>query len=178
MPSDATCGWPCVSSRAHHPAHYSAHGHMQRRTCARLPMSTCATLHTHTAPLSHALGLTHLCAHAHMHMHTARQTASHTDGISQERHTKTRACTHMHIQILTHSCLHTHMNTHEHTQLPTYTHTHSHLQRSYIHTRPHTDAYIHKYTHEHTQTHKEHARAHKYTNFHHTQALIHTGFRV
>jgi len=46
-------------------------------TCARLPMSTCATSHTHTAPLSHALGLAHLCAHAHMHMHTARQTASH-----------------------------------------------------------------------------------------------------
>jgi hypothetical protein len=36
MPSDAPGGWPClhppcVFSREHHHAHYSAHGHMQRR---------------------------------------------------------------------------------------------------------------------------------------------------
>jgi hypothetical protein len=68
------------------------------RTCARLPMSTCATSHTHTAPLSHALGLAHLCAHAHMHMNTHSQTdgITHRYGIPQERHTQTHTCTHMH----------------------------------------------------------------------------------
>ena len=38
--------------------------------------------------LSHALGLTHLCAHAHAHSQTDGIT--HTDGISHERHTKTQ----------------------------------------------------------------------------------------
>ena len=66
-----------VSPRAHTIPHTTAHTGTcsGAHTCARLPMSTCATSHTHTAPLS---ATTHLCAHAHMHMHTARQTASHT----------------------------------------------------------------------------------------------------
>jgi hypothetical protein len=93
-------------------------------TCARLPMSTCATSHTHTAPLSHALGLTH-CAHAHMH--------THTDGTSQERHTQT----HTHA----HTC--THMHTRTQPQLPTYTHTQMNTHRhAKEHARAHT--HIHK----------------------------------
>ena len=78
-------------------------------TCARLPMSTCATSHTHTAPLSHALGLTHLSAHAHKHMHTARQTASQT---RTGYHMKD---THRHTHMIIHSCLHTHIHTRTHT---------------------------------------------------------------
>ncbi len=70
-----------VSPRAHTIVHTTAHTGTcsGAHTRARLPMCTCATSHTHTAPLTHALGLTHLYAHAHMHMHTARHTASHTD---------------------------------------------------------------------------------------------------
>ncbi len=67
MPSDATGGWPClhppcVSSRAHHPAHYLAHGHMQRRAYMRALADVCIRniaypQTAHTATLSHALGL-------------------------------------------------------------------------------------------------------------------------
>ena len=157
MPSDATCGLPClhpacVSSRAHHRTHYSAHGHMQRRaymrafaTCARLPMSeaTCATSHTHTAPLSHALGLTHLCAHAHAHAHSQTDRFTHTDGISHERHTQTHTCTHMH--------------TRTHTQLPTYTYTHDTQKNMSAHTHVHKRlcACV-----THTCTHMQHTYLH------------------
>ena len=82
-------------------------------TCARLPMSTCATSHSHTAPLSHNT-LVRTCAHAHAHSQTDRFT--HTDGISQERHTQTHTCTHVRTHVLTHSCLHTHIHTCNHTE--------------------------------------------------------------
>ena len=114
MPSDATGGWPClhppcVSLRAHHPAHYSAHGHMQRRAYMR----ALAHVYMRNVAYAHSTSLTRhtcaTCAHAHAHSQTDRFT--HTDGISQERHTQTHTCTHMH--------------TRTHTQLPTYTHTHT-----------------------------------------------------
>ena len=84
------------------------------RTCARFPMSTCTTSHTHTAPLSHDT-LVRTCAHAHAHSQTDHFT--HADGISQKRHT------HAHT-----------WNKRTHTQLPTYTHTHMNTHR---HTKEH-----------------------------------------
>jgi hypothetical protein len=64
-----------------------------------------------------------------MHMHTARQTASHTHTgyLRKDTHTHTHkhTCTH-----ILYSCLHTHMNTHTHTK---------------AHGRPHT--YTHRTTH-------------------------------
>ena len=107
---------PTVSPRAHTIPHTTAYTGTcsGAHTCARLPMSTCTTSHTHTAPLSRALGLTHLCAHAHMHMHTARQTASHTQTGYHIKQTNTHTahtCTHACTQVRTHSWLHTHIHT-------------------------------------------------------------------
>ena len=117
-----------VSPRAHTIPHSTAHTGTcsGAHTCARLPMSTCATSHTHTAPLAHALGLTHLCTHAHMHMHTRLPTYTHTH-MNTHRHTKEHARTNTHTQtflcmcdihmhthatpVLTHGCLHTHIHT-------------------------------------------------------------------
>ena len=118
MPSDATGGWPClhlpcVSSRAHHPALYSAHGHMQRRAymraLAHVYMRNVAYAHSTSLTRSRSDTLVRTRAHAHAHSQTDGIT--HTDGIPQERHTQTHTCTHMH--------------TRTHTQLPTYTHTHT-----------------------------------------------------
>ena len=93
MPSDATGGWPClhppcVSSRAHHRAHYSAQGHLQQRAYMR----ALADVYIRNIAYAHSTSLTrsrsaHLCARAHMHMHTARQTASHRHtGYPRHRH--------------------------------------------------------------------------------------------
>ncbi len=113
-----TAGSACirlVSPRAHTILHTTAHTGTcsGAHTCTRLPMSTCATSHTHTRT-------SHLCAHAHTHMHTARQTASHTETGYPRAHT---------------------CNTRTHTHLPTYTHTHEDTQthkrtcaRSHIYT--------------------------------------------
>jgi len=38
---------PCVSSRAHHPAHYIAHGHMQRRAYMRALADVYSASHSH-----------------------------------------------------------------------------------------------------------------------------------
>jgi hypothetical protein len=84
------CGWPCLQ--------YS-----------RLTMYTSATSHTLTAPLSHALSLTHMCAH----VHAQARVRANTDGISHERHKHTQTHTHENTKLPT--CAHTHMNTHEHT---------------------------------------------------------------
>ena len=114
MPSDATGGWPClhppcVSSRAHHPAHYSAHGHMQRRAymraLAHVYMRNVAYAHSTSLTRSRSGTLVRTRAHAHAHSQTDGIT--HTDGIPQERHTQTHTCTH----VRTHSCLHTHIHT-------------------------------------------------------------------
>jgi hypothetical protein len=140
MPSDATGGWPCpclhppcVSSRAHHFAHYSAHGHMQRRAymraLAHVYMRKVAYAHSTSHTRSRSDTLVRTCAHAHAHSQTDRFTR--TDGISQERHTQTHTCTHMH--------------TRTHTQLPTYKHTHMNTHR---HTNDH--ALIQAYTQSHT----------------------------
>ena len=132
-----------VSPRAHTIPHSTAHTGTcsGAHTCARLPMSTCATSHTHTAPLSHDT-LVRTCAHAHAHSQTDRFT--HTDGISQERHTQTHTCTHMH--------------TRTHTQLPTYTRTHMNTHRytkEHAHTHTYTQTFIcmcdtHMHTHKRT----------------------------
>jgi hypothetical protein len=59
MPSDATGSWPClhlpcVSSHAHHPVHYIAHGHMQRRAYMRaLPH-----VYMHNVAYAHSTSLT------------------------------------------------------------------------------------------------------------------------
>jgi hypothetical protein len=143
MPSDATGGWPClhppcVSSRAHHRAHYSAHRHMG--ALADVYMRNVAYAHSTSLTRSQSDTLVRTCAHAHAHSQTDRFT--HTDGISQERHT--------------------HRHTHEHTQLPTYIHT---LMNTHRHTKEHvrahtytqtfiqTDIHTHYYTHTHTHTH-------------------------
>ena len=117
-----------VSPRAHTIPHTTAHTGTcsGAHTCARLPMSTCATSHTHTAPLSHDT-LVRTCAHAHAHSQTDRFT--HTDGISQERHTQTHTCTHVRTHVRTHSCLHTHIHTHEHTQTHKRTCAHTHIHK-------------------------------------------------
>ncbi len=140
--SDATGGWPCpclhppcVSSRAHHFAHYSAHGHMQRRAYMRalshVYMRKVAYAHSTSLTRSRSDTLVRTCAHAHAHSQTDRFTR--TDGISQERHTQTHTCTHMH----------THAHTYAHTvaYIQTYTHEHTH-------TNDH--ALIQAYTQSHT----------------------------
>ena len=122
-----------VSPRAHAIAHTTAHTGtcIGAHTCARLLMSTSATSHKHTAPLSHALGLAHLCAH--VHMHTARHTASHTQtGYHRKdtpRHTHAHTCTH----VRTRSCLHAHTHAHENTQRQKRTCAHSNAH-TYTHT--------------------------------------------
>jgi hypothetical protein len=60
MPSDATGGWPClqppcVTSRAHHRAHCSAHGHMQRRA----NMSALADVYMRNVACAHSTRHTH-----------------------------------------------------------------------------------------------------------------------
>ena len=104
MPSDATGGWPCL-----HPPCVTLQ-RTRAHAAARIHARACPCLHAQrrirTQYLSHT---THLCAHAHAHSQTDRFT--HSDGISQERHTQTHTCTHMHTRV--------------HAQLPTYTHTHT-----------------------------------------------------
>ena len=125
MPSDATGGGPClhpqrVSSRAHYRAHYSAHGHMQRRAYMRaladVYIRNVAYAHSTSLTRSRSGTLVRTRAHAHAHSQTDRFT--HTDGISQERHTQTHTCTHMHTP--------THTRTHAHTQKCTHKHKHTH----------------------------------------------------
>ena len=114
MPSDATGGWPClhppcVSSCAHHPVHHSAHGHMQRRAYMR----ALAHVYMRNVAYAHSTSLTRhtcaTCAHAHAHSQTDRFT--HTDGISQERHTQTHTCTHVRTHSTHTQLLHTHIHT-------------------------------------------------------------------
>ena len=111
-----------VSPRAHTIPHTAAHTGTcsGAHTGARFPTSNVA--YAHTAHLSHALGLTHLCAHAHMHMHTARQTASHTQTGYHRKdtpahthaqlptHTPSNRRAHTCTHIIVRSCLHTHIH--------------------------------------------------------------------
>ena len=89
MPSDATGGWPClhppcVSSRAHHPAHYSAHGHMQRRAYMR----ALAHVYMRNVAYAHSTSLTRSrSTRAHAHAHSQTDGITHRYGIPQERHT-------------------------------------------------------------------------------------------
>jgi hypothetical protein len=83
MPSDVTVCWPClhppcVSSRAHHRAHYSAHGHMQRRAYMRALAHVYMRIvaYAHSTYLTRSRSDTHLRTHAHAHAH------SQTDGIT------------------------------------------------------------------------------------------------
>ena len=107
-----------VSPRAHTLPHSTAHTGTcsGAHTCARSPMSTCATSHTHTAPLAHALDLTRLCAHAHMHMHKARQTASHTQTGYHRKDTLRHTRANTYAQTYAHAVAYIHTYTHEHTQ--------------------------------------------------------------
>jgi len=193
-----------VSPRAsaHHPALYNAHGHMQRRAymhaLADVYMRNVAYAHSTSLTSSRSDTLVRTCAHAHAHSQTDRFT--HTDGISQERHTQTHTCTHMHTRTYTQlpTYTHTHMNTHRHTKeharthtytqtfvcicdtthmhtractkLPTYTHTHMNTHR---HTKEH--ALIQTYTHSCTRTHK-HTHKHTETGYHMNKT--HTDTRI
>ena len=171
---------PCVSSRAHHPALYSALGHMQRcaymRALAHVYMRNVAYAHSTSLTRSRSDTLVRTCTHAHAHSKTDRIT--HTDGIPQERHTQTHTCTHVrtHVRTQTVAYIHTYISytptNHETSQIFTNTHAdvracapaHTHtLKRTRAHhaygyamgaPAVHTLAYIHTYTHEHTQTHK------------------------
>ena len=103
--SDATGGSPRVHTIAQTPAHMG--------TCsgahifARLPMSTSVMSHTRTASLSHALGLTQLCAHAHTHMHVHMHKARKTYH-KHTRDTSKHTYTHEHAQRLAKELARTH----------------------------------------------------------------------
>jgi hypothetical protein len=90
-----------VSPRAHTIAHTIAHP----GTCsARMHARASRCLHpqrrayAHSTYLTRSWSDTHLCAHAHIHMHTARQTASLT-GMGYHRKD-----THGHTRMNMHSC--------------------------------------------------------------------------
>ena len=108
MPSDASGGWPClhppcVSSRAHHPAHYSAHGHMQRRAYMR----ALAHVYMRNVAYAHSTSLTrHTCAHMRTCTCTQPDRPLHTH--RRDITGKTHPDTHMHTQA--HTC--THARTH------------------------------------------------------------------
>ena len=114
MPSDATGGWPClhppcVSSRAHHPAHYSAHGHMQRRAYMR----ALAHVYMRNVAYAHSISLTrHTCAHMNTHRHNKAQEHGRTHTYTQtfvcvcDTHMDKARHTHA-THVRTHSCLHT-----------------------------------------------------------------------
>ena len=155
MPSDATGGWPClhppcVSSRAHHPAHYSAHGHMQRRAYMR----ALAHVYMRNVAYAHSTSLTrHTCAHMRTCTCTQpdRPLHTHRRDITGKTHPDTHMHTRTHTQLPTYT--HTHMNTcrytKEHALIQTYaqTYTQTYTQRR---TRPHTQL--------HTQTHRDRDR--------------------
>ena len=126
MPSDATGGWPClhppcVSSRAHHRARYSAHGHVQwrayMRALAHVYMRNVAYAHSTSLTRSRADTLVRTCAHAHAHSQTDGFTHTDITGkrISQERHTQTHTCTHAHTYL--HTAAYIQPDTHLHTHL-------------------------------------------------------------
>ena len=149
MPSDATGGWPCLhppcaSSRAHHPALYSAHGHMQRRAymraLAHVYMHNVAYAHSTSRTRSRSDTLVRTRAHAHA-------------GISQERHTQTHTCTHMHtLPTYTHTHMNTHRHTNEHARTHTYTQTFVCMCDMHMHMHMHTHA-THVLTHTCLHTH-------------------------
>ena len=164
MPSDATGGWPClhppcVSSRAHHPAHYSAHGHMQRRAYMR----ALAHVYMRNVAYAHSTSLTrHTCAHMRTCTCTQPDRPLHTH--RRDITGKTHPDTHMH----------TRTHTRTHTQLPTYTRTHINTHR---HTKE--NALIQTYTQPHTRTHAHaqlHTRTERDTGYHmnktHKKTLI------
>jgi hypothetical protein len=114
----ATGGWPClhppcVSSRAHHPAHNSAHGHMQQRACMR----ALADVYMRNVAYAHSTSLTRsrpdtlVRTRAHAHAHSQTDGITHTDGMSYERHRERHTHAHTRTHALTHSCLHTHIHT-------------------------------------------------------------------
>ena len=135
-----------VFPRAHTIPHTTAHTGTCNgaHTSSRLPISTCATSHTHTAPLSHALGLTHLCARAHMHMHKARQTASHTQTGHHRKDTPRHTHAHTYVNTHSHSVAYmstrTHMKTHRHTKEHARAHTHTQTFVCMCDTHMHTHA--------------------------------------
>ena len=181
MPSDATGGWPClhppcVSSRAHHPAHYSAHGHMQRRAYMR----ALAHVYMRNVAYAHSTSLTrHTCAHMRTctctqpdrPLHTHRRDITGKTHPDTHMHTRTHTRTHTQLPTYTRTHINTHRHTKENAPIQTYTyihaHTNTHTQRKrdgisheqnahrYTHakTSSHTVAHIHTYTHEHTHTH-------------------------
>jgi hypothetical protein len=122
MPSDATGGWPClplpcVSSRAHHRAHYSAHGHMQRRAYMRALADVYMrnVAYAHSTSLTRSRSGTFVRTRAHAHAHS--QTASHTQGKTHTHtHTNTRALKY-------YTVAYTHMNTFRHTKAHQHAHT-------------------------------------------------------
>jgi len=187
MPSDATGGWPClhapcVSSRAHHPAHYSAHGNIQRRAYMR------ALAHVYMRNVAYARST---CTQPDRPIRTQRRDVTCVSEVSH-MHTNVCVCARMLfcVSVCVHVCmcvcsncvcvlcvrtcvhvcacvclgvsfLHAHTcNTRTYTQLPTYTHTHMNTQRhakeckskEYAQKNMRSFRHIHKHTHAHTQS--------------------------
>ena len=162
MPSDASGGWPClhppcVSSRAHHPAHYSAHGHMQRRAYMR----ALAHVYMRNVAYAHSTSLTrHTCAHMRTCTCTQPDRPLHTH--RRDITGKTHPDTHMH----THA--HTYAHTYAHTVA--YIHTYTHMN---THRRTKERARAHTYTQTficmcdtHMLTHATHVRTHSCLHTH------------
>ena len=83
---------PCVSSRKHHRAHYSAHGHMQRRAYMRALVDVDVYIRN---------------------LHSQTDGITLTDAMTHETHTNTH--THTCADTITQSLLHTHIHTWTHT---------------------------------------------------------------
>jgi hypothetical protein len=165
MPS-CDCVWPClhppcVYSRAHHRAHCSAHGHMQRRAS----MCALADVYIRNVAYAHSTSLTRSrvdaleCTCAHTHAHSQTDGITHTGGISLEqntlRHTYAHTCPHTGAYIKTY--------THEHSQKHKRTCARTCIFTSFIHAKTCTHLITNSclHTHIHTRTHiLSHIRLH------------------
>ena len=145
MSSDATGGWPCVhylpcvSSRAHHPAHYSAHGHMQRRALMRALVDVYVrnVAYAHSTSLTRSQSDTLVRTRAHAHSQPDRRHHTHRRDITGKthRHTHAHSNEHTYFNKPLPTYTRTHMNTHEHTKEHARTHTYT---RTHTHTHAHT----------------------------------------
>jgi hypothetical protein len=124
----------CLLARTH-PAHYSAHGHVQRRAYMRalgdVYMRDVAYAHSTFLTRSRSDTLVRTCRGAHAHAHSHTEGITHTDGISHRTHTQLPTYTNAH------------MNTHRHTKEQDRAHTYT--QTRLCTCVPHT--YAHTYLH-------------------------------
>jgi hypothetical protein len=179
MPSDASGCWPClhppcVYSCAHRPAHYSAHGHIQRRAYMRALAHVCTrnVAYTHSTSLTRhtcACMRTCTCTQPDRPIHTHRRDVTGKTHPGTHMHTRTHTRTHTQWSTYIHTC--THMNTHRHTKeharAHTYTqtficmcdtHMHTH-KRTCAHTPTHTQTFVYMCD-KHMHTHATHVLTH------------------